>query len=143
MKHTIKQLIILTCILVITGIGKAQAQNNAQAIAAADSSRFSINSGGGWQLYNSYVAQHNTDSVRLELIVQHANNIVWNNEQYVGKIKMASLQPATDRTISFSLLNDVYTVRVETNGKCYLKLSAGSVPSGTMTVLPVFIYYRK
>jgi hypothetical protein len=120
----------------------AFAQNNAAALAAADSSRFSINTNGGWQLYNSYVSQYKTDSVQLELIVQHTNNINWNQEQYVGKVKYGPLQPHSGQMLSFNLLADKYVLRVEPNGKCYVRFVSGILPATNPFILPLKVYYK-
>lgn len=121
---------------------KVAAQNNSAAFAAADSSRFSINKDNGWQLFNSYITQFQTDSARLELIVQHNNNISWVTEQYVGKIKFTALQPKTIQTILFSLLNNYYQLRIDTNGKCYLKFMYGTVPANNPVVMPMKVLYK-
>jgi hypothetical protein len=134
--------ILLATIIFLTGAGELRAQNNAAALAAADSSRFSINNNGGWQLYNSYVNLYKPDSVQLELIVQHANNINWTQEQYVGKIKYGPLQPNNGQSIPFNLLNDGYMLRIEANGKCYLRFVSGILPQANPFIIPLKVFYK-
>ncbi len=121
---------------------KLIAQNNTAAFSAADSSRFSVNKDNGWQLFNSYITQFQTDSAKLELIVQHNNNISWVTEQYIGKIKLTALQPKTVQTILFSLLNDYYQLRIDTNGKCYLKFMYGTLPANNPVVMSIKLLYK-
>lgn len=127
----------------IAAITRSFAQNDSAAIAAADTTNFSVNSAGGWQLFNSYVAAYNTDSVQLELIIQHANNIDWNQEQYAGKVKTTALIPAQEQTISFSLITNQYLLRIDVQGKCYLRLFSGSAPADDPAVIPVKVIYKK
>ena len=140
-----KRTFTLTCfiLLLLCVSVTARAQNHALALAAADTSNFSKNSDGGWLLYNSFVAARGTDSVRLELILQHDNNISWAQEQYVGKIKVNNLRPNSVKTISFSLVGITYQLRIDTNGKCYLKVIAGTAPVGSPVVIPLSLLYKK
>jgi hypothetical protein len=119
------------------------AQSDSAVLAAADTSRFSVNVGEGWLLYNSYVSEHGTDSVELEVIVRHDNNVSWNEEHYVGKIKFEALIPLTNQTIYFNLLSDQFAVRLDTTGRCYLKFVSGAVPSANPVVIPIRLTYKK
>lgn len=121
----------------------SSAQNHAAAAANADTTNFTPNKNGGWLLFNSYVAVQGADSVKLEFTIQHSNNINWTQEQYVGKIKPAALQPVNTRNIPYSLNPRNYSLKVQSDGKCYLKQSGGSAPPGNWTVLPVSIIFKK
>jgi len=142
MNRSLKILLGLILILMLA-IEESTAQNNSAAIAAADTSEFSVNSAGGWQLFNSYVEMQNADSVQLEIIIQHSNNINWSLEQYVGKIKPASLLPIQERTVSFNLITNQYLLRIDNEGKCFLKLFSGAAPGDDPAVIPVKIIYKK
>jgi hypothetical protein len=131
-------LIIFSC---ATTLVNAQDDHN-KALAAADSSKFSPNKKGGWQLFNSFVSSYQKDSARLELIMQHANNIDWKQEQYVGKIKYEPLQPSKEQSLPFNLLTDNYVLRIDDNGKCYLKFMSGSLPTANPVILPLSVLYR-
>ena len=122
---------------------KGSAQNNAAAIAHADTTGFSCNGNGGWQLYNSYVAAKGADSVQVEIILQHSNNIALTMEQYVGKIKLSALRPAAERTAFFYITGNRYYLRVNNDGKCYLRFMSGALPGGEPLILPVKITYKK
>ncbi|MEJ0106574.1 MAG: hypothetical protein WDO19_30290 [Bacteroidota bacterium] len=113
------------------------------AFTAADSSGFSVNSHGGWQLFNSYVAAYKTDSVSLEIIIQHANNINWSMEQYVGSIKTPEFIPHAEQNISYNLVVTVYSLRIDTGGKCYLRIASGILPQQEPSVIPLKIDYKK
>ena len=141
MIRKIVQAVLLSAITILAVSNTAKAQNNAAALAAADTSKFSVNAAGGWQLYNAFVDIYKTDSAQIELIIQHSN-INLGQEQYLGEIRSASLRPAAAQTLGFSLLNDNYTLRIEPGGKCYLKwLSAPGQPTGPV-VLPVKAIYK-
>lgn len=113
------------------------------ALAAADTTNFSRNADGNWQLYNSYVAPQGTDSVMVQLILQHDNNINWSDEQNVGRIKDISLLPSAERPIPFSLGGINYQLRIDTGGECFLKVVSGDPPVDDPVVLPFTIIYNK
>lgn len=121
----------------------AHAQDHTAAIAAADTAHFSVNKAEGWQLFNSYMAARTGDSVLLELILQHAHTIDWKQEQLVGKIKTGSFQPKTDRAIPFLLAGSSYALRIDKNGKCYLRLAAGALPPAGPVVIPLAVKFKK
>jgi hypothetical protein len=135
--------IFLISLLIVMAITKCFAQNDSAALVEADTVNFSVNSAEGWQLFNSYVASYNTDSVQLEIIIRHTNNIDLNQEQYVGKIKTSSLRPNSERIIPFSLVGTNYRVRIETSGKCYMKVVSGAAPTGNPVVIPFLLIYKK
>jgi hypothetical protein len=118
-------------------------QSDSAALAAADTTRFSVNGSEGWLLYNSYVVAHGTDSVELELVIRHDNNINWQEEHYIGKIKFEGLIPQTSQTIDYYLMSDQFAVRLDTTGKCYLKFVSGAVPSANPVVIPIRLIYKK
>jgi hypothetical protein len=142
MKKGIIRIIFFNILLTIAG-SKTFAQDNSAALAAADTTNFSVNGINGWQLFNSYVANYGADSVHLEIIVQHANNLNWGQEQYVGKIKPVALIPAQDQIVSFSLLTNQYRLRIDPEGKCYLRLFTGAAPPDDPAVIPVNATYKK
>jgi hypothetical protein len=122
----------------------AMSQDRALALAAADSSNFSVNSKEGWLLYNSCLTSLKSDSILLELILQHDRNISWESEQLVGKIKTSSYFPRYGQTVGFNLLLNNYKLRIDNNGKCFLRLDVGSLPDDADSVIiPVRAYYKK
>lgn len=139
----ITRTLILTGIFVILVITKTSAQTNAAALAAADTTAFSVNKQENWRLYNSYAAPVTADSVQLEVIVEHDDNINWSVSSYIGKIKNAAFYPAQDITIEFNLTSTVLEIKVDKNGKCYIRIVSGSLPPGNMKVVPVKIIYKK
>lgn len=136
--------IILCFLISFSGYAyQANAQGqHAEAIAKADSSSFAINKTGGWQLFNSYMAKNMPDSVQLELIIQHANNINWREEHYIGRVKKRSLSPKAGKMLFFSLISSTYRLRVDDDGKCYVKLEAGAIPVNDPVVLPFKVFYK-
>jgi len=132
-------IIILDLILSSTYI---QAQSDSIAFAAADTSHFSPNKDGGWQLFNSYVSNYQSDSARLELIIQHANNIDWTTEQLIGSISDSSLIPSQGQNISFTLLTNNYNLRLDTSGRCYIRFVNGDLPTDDPFVIPLKILYK-
>jgi hypothetical protein len=122
----------------------AQSTNNqAAALAAADSTHFSINTQGGWLLYNSYAASYKADSLQLQLIIQNSNTINLSNEQYIGKIKTASLRPQTEQILFFMMLDKQFYLRVKKDGKCNLKQVSGPVFTDDPLTILVSIFFKK
>jgi len=123
-------------------VSQSYSQNNAAAFAAADSTRFSVDLNGGWQLFNSYVNEYHTDSAQIELIVQHNNNVNWYQQQYVGKIKYDPLKPSVDQNILFHILSNNYRLIIKKNGKCYIYFVSGILPASSPVVIPAKAYYK-
>jgi hypothetical protein len=121
-------------------------QNTKESVlskATADSSYFAINKKAGWQQYSSQLTPVNTDSVMIEMIVQHDKAIDWKQEQPVGKIKSNSLLPKARQIIAFNLLTNIYQMRIEPNGKCYLRLISGSLPEGDPVIIIIQGNYKR
>lgn len=136
--------ILLTAFFVMSFLcNKGFSQIDSAALANADTTAFAANTGGGWQLYNSYAAVVDTDSVLLELVLTHNNSINWSVDQPVGRIKQPSLFPAVTREVSFMLLSEIWLLRVENDGDCYLRFVAGSLPVGSRVVIPVKIAFKQ
>jgi hypothetical protein len=142
MKNKVIPSVFLYIILLLANSTTAAAQNHAAALAAADSSRFSINNNGGWQLFNAYIGQYKTDSAQMELIVQRPNNVNWSQERYVGKIKYGPLKPASNQNIGVNWAGGNYVVRMEPNGKCWLRFINGSLPAVNPAVFLLKVYYK-
>ncbi len=143
MKYKVTKILASLGLLVLVAAQNSFAQNNSAAIAAADSTHFTVNSSGGWQMYNSYVAAYGIDSVQLEIIIQHNNNINWSEEHYVGKVKQSSLFPSASQIVVFNLISSNFELRIDSTGKCYLRLSSGVIQSNDPVVIPVKINFRK
>jgi len=134
--------IYLLLVIVLFSFNEMSAQNHSRALATADTTNFSVNQRNGWQLFNSYVTPVKTDSVIVEIIVQHDRIIDWTQEQLVGRIKSTSMLPKTSQTVSFNLIENVYQLRVEPNGQCYLRLATGTLPDGDPVIVPVRAVYK-
>jgi len=136
-------------VIVLLSFGELSAQNNpkelakAFAKASADSSYIAVNKKAGWQFLTSYLTPIKSDSVMIEMIVQHDKTINWSQEQLVGRIKSTSMIPRRSRTISFNLIENVYQLRVEPDGKCYLWLGSGSLPDADPVIIPVRATYKR
>ncbi len=137
-------LIILTLFLVQSATIKTfgQVDSIAAALAVADTTEFSVNNNDGWQLFNSYVINNGTDSVQFEVILRHNRNIKWYDEQYIGKIKKGSFFPKNPQLIFYDLPGSRYQIRIENNGKCYLKLVAGNPPDEAEVTIPIIVKYK-
>lgn len=132
--------------LIVTGLlfsAALPAQNNNAAIAAADTTGFSVNNKDGWQLFNSYVAEYTADSVDLEIILQHANNFDWSLEHCVGRIKLQRFIPQNEQSSVCNLVVSSYVLRIDKEGNCYLKLVSGIPPDQDPAVVPLKVAYRK
>jgi len=139
-----KAIRIKPLLLIILALGlnsKSEGQDRSKALAAADSSNFSPDKQEGWQLYNSYISSYTTDSVTLELIIQHANTGYWNAEQFMGRIKAHNYLPLKEQKLIYQLVDNSYLIRITTKGKCYISLANGMVPPKGPVVLPIKIKY--
>lgn len=117
-------------------------QNDSLATAHADTTQFSPNRTGEWILFNSYLSTEPTDSVAFEVIVRHdRNSINWREDQYIGHIKTESIFPQQGQSISYFLLQDQYNIRIDIDGKCYLRLVDGNLPPYDPVTIPVQIKY--
>jgi hypothetical protein len=130
--------------------GEISAQNNSKdlakafAKASADSSYIAVNKKAGWQFLTSYLTPVKTDSVMIEMIVKHdKKTIVWTQDQLVGRIKSINLLPTFEQTLTFSLINNNYKLRIEPNGRCYLRLSSGLLPNADPVIIPVRAVYKR
>jgi len=128
--------------------GELSAQNNSKELAkalikaSADSSYIAVNKKAGWQFFSSYLAPIKADSVMIEMVVQHDRAIDWKQDQLIGRIKQDSMFPKTSQAISFMLMFDEYLLRVESNGRCYLRLTKGAIPDGDPVILPIRAKYK-
>ena len=138
-----KKIIIITSVL-LSICDLAISQNHQKALAAADTGNFLVNKKEGWKIYNSCLKSVTPDSILIGLILQNEQINDWTTEQMVGKIKSGKFFPETARIMTFNLIADTYQLRVEKNGKCYLKLLSGSLPDNSGTViLPIKGVYKK
>ena len=139
-----KTKIFTLAIVLFVCLGRfAQTKSDILAHATADSSRVAVNKKAGWQQYASYLTPVGTDSVMLETVVQHnKTGLVMSQEQLIGQIKQNKFRPKTVHNLSFSLLSNSYSLRIEPNGKCYLKLLAGTLPDSDPVVIPVRVLYK-
>jgi hypothetical protein len=135
--------ILLALVCIICNDNSACAQNHTAAITNADTTNFIANGKDGWQLFNSFVATQGVDSIRLELIIQHDNNITWMEEQYIGRIKTSSLRPSKNQTITFTLVPSNYSIKVQDDGKCYLKFIKGALPYNSSFIIPLKVIFKK
>ena len=139
----IARLISITVTVLLLAISQVQAQSNHTiAMSNADTVKFSINKNDNWGIFNSYLTAIGPDSARLELIVQHDRAVNWQQEQYMGKIKVGALKPQAQRYITWFLLTDKYEIHILQNGKCYIKLVTGYLPGGNPVVFPVNVKYK-
>lgn len=146
MKHSHMKYFLFFVIMTFLTVPSLQAQDvqeDSAALAAADTTHFSINHSNNWHLFNSYVAPYQSDSAQLELIIMHANTLAWEQEQYIGKIRVPGLVPLNTQTIPFSLITVQFTLRIDNTGRCYLKKISGDLPNEENIAIPLKIYYRK
>jgi len=112
------------------------------AKVSADSSYIAVNKRAGWQSFVSYLTQVKTDSVLIELVVKNDHTINFKQEQLVGRIKSGTMLPKTGQTVAFNIIGAQYQLRIEPDGRCYLLLVAGSLPTGDPLIIPVRATYK-
>jgi hypothetical protein len=141
-----KKIIFILAILcsISSSLFSQNTKESVMAKATADSSSFVINTKAGWLQYCSSVNALPSDSVMLETVVQHSKiGIDWTQEQCIGKVKSNNLRPSKSQTASFNLLISSYQVRIEPNGKCYLRLASGDLPDSDPVIIPIRAVYKK
>lgn len=146
MKNKLLLNALLTVLVMLCTVSATFAQSNSdkdKALAAADTSYFSVNKKDGWQMYNSYASNVSVDSIQLEVILQHDANINWQNRNYIGKIKGSAFRPQSTRVAQYIWINTVFEIQINTDGSCYIKLVSGPLPQGNPVVLPVRVIYKK
>lgn len=143
MKKSIKRFAFLFCFTGFLAVQKVVAQSDSAIVANADTKAFSANTPGGWKIYNSFIKQISDDSVKLELIIRHSNNIVWSNSQFIGSIKNDSLRPAISQSLTINLLDDIFSLRINSDGKCYVRFVSGTYPGRDPVVIPIAVAYKR
>lgn len=140
----LKKSILFFWILIIgLTLNRVNAQSDSLAIANADTTHFSANTTDGWQLFNSYLIEVGTDSIQLEIIVRHENNITWFNEHRIGRIKTEMMLPVQEQRINYKLMHNTYGVRIDTSGNVFIRLVSGGIDAVPKTVIPFKVIYRK
>lgn len=114
-----------------------------EALSNADTTHFSVNSKGGWLLYNSYLATSQGDSIRLELILQRNDNISWHEWQQLGTIKAKQFRPETARKMTTRLQQAELEIEVRPDGGCYLRVASGDLLQKNQVVIPFIIVFKK
>ncbi len=133
---------LAACLLLLTKRVSAQ-DGDSLALANADTSHFFVNHADGWQLFNSYGAYTTDDTVQFEIIVRHANNINWAEEQYLGRIRDTVLVPSSPQLIECRLMQLMYVLRIDEYGRCYLRLLEGHQPPVVLVTIPLHGRYRR
>lgn len=108
----------------------------------ADTSKFVPNRQGAWSMYSSYLAAAGPDSILLEAVVTHNRDADWSQYQCFGRIRDNKLWPQNTVEARSFLLTDVYAIRVDKDGWCFIKLSEGQLPSTDPAVLPIRITFK-
>ncbi len=135
--------IYLMVFILILFVGRVPALSQNDALAAADTSYFSVNHSGGWLLYNSRAhVNESSDSAELEIIIQHDITINLQEYQFVGTIKGGAFRPVSSQLVTLDLITHSYVVRIDSDGRCYVKLQSGILPPGNAVVIPVQVTYR-
>ncbi|OQP56312.1 hypothetical protein [Niastella populi] len=113
-----------------------------RASELADTSGFVPNRQGAWSLFASYVSTRGRDSVVLEAAVSHSRDADWSQYRPFGRIRDKKLWPPNAVEARYWLLTDVYDIRVQKDGWCFIKLSEGQLPSTDPVVLPIRITFK-
>lgn len=113
-----------------------------RASELADTSGFVPNRQGAWSLFASYVSTRGRDSVVLEAAVSHSRDADWSQYRPFGRIRDKKLWPPDAVEARYWLLTDVYDIRVQKDGWCFIKLSEGQLPSTDPVVLPIRITFK-
>ena len=98
-----------------------------------------------WTLLGEpYVKKTNNDSIAVELVLIHPNNLQWGDEQLVGYLDMPSVKPVAERLFVFYLLKDnSWQIRIASNGQVYIKQLTGDPPITDPAVIPIKTYFKR
>jgi len=108
------------------------------ALANADTTHFQSARSANWLMYNSHVHLDSAGQVSFLAIVRHSRTgITWNEFQQIGTLKSPEMRPVVARLVDVMLLTDHYQVRVDPDGRVFLKLFSGQLPLGDPIVLPL------
>jgi hypothetical protein len=141
-----KKLFLIACFLSgLNSIAHAQALDSMDKVSRsrADSSFFSVNAAGDWSLYQAYAKPSDGGSVSLEMILRHSNSVDWKQDQYVGMLRKKSLIPKQEREIPFNRGLDAYHLRIDRQGRCFVKLVNGQLPAADPVIIPFKVNYQK
>lgn len=128
--------------------GEIVAQNNSGIIAkafaktSADSSYIAVNKRGGWQSLVSHLTQLKNDSVLVEILIKNNHAVDLKQGQLIGRIKQGSMLPKTRQKVPFNLVTTIYQLIIEPDGRCYLRLVAGTLPADNSIIVPIRAAYK-
>jgi hypothetical protein len=144
MRQNIMNFFSFILIVAVIGYNKPQAVlSRGIDEAMGDTTSFTPNQQQGWAISSSYLNQDTPDSIEFELLVRHDNNIAWDQEQIIGAITNSIFKPVNNQIITYQLLsNNLWNVKIEPSGQCYLKLIQGSAPPDNPAIFPIRIRYK-
>jgi hypothetical protein len=139
------RLICLLCLFFVSSTAFSQRLDSLDVRARhrADTSGFSPNERGRWFIYNSYLAPLGKDSAIIEVVIRHDKNIDWNQFQLIGRIKERRFVPKDQQVIRFLLVLDGYQLKIDIEGRCFVRLDSGQLPAQDPVILPFRVNYRK
>lgn len=108
-----------------------------------DTLPFTPNGSEGWDMYSSYLKLQG-DSVVFEVILKRqvsAGNI-WAAYSDFGTIDTAYF-PHNSQMVTAREPNRLWSIIVQADGKCLIKLIEGPQPEGSLIVLPFQTKYKK
>lgn len=110
--------------------------------ATGDTS-FRANAEAGWTALSCYLHADSTDSVDFEVILNHTGEMVdWNAGQLTGAITGTAFLPDREISVEYQLLpENVWNVRITTEGKMYIKIVTGAGPSENPAIIPFKIRF--
>lgn len=110
--------------------------------SAVASTVFVPNVAAGWSVYSFYLHANGADSVDFEVVLQHADDINWYQEHWIGTLQ-GRLSPAKEQKLIFYLLPfDKWNIRIAPDGRCFLNIKDGNIPLQDQVVVPVKVRYR-
>jgi hypothetical protein len=103
---------------------------------------FESNIDSGWTTINPYLHRFHEDSVTLELLVTKSSICEWGEYQLIGKIMEPIGRPKDNQVIQYQLLFDkVYLLKVDEEGKFFIKQESGNYNYSYPFTFPIKIKY--
>ena len=113
------------------------------SLAIDNDTSFAPNKEEGWSSMSFYFSRDTADSTGFEVILKNDNHVAdWSHEQFIGTITVQNLLPVKNLSVEYKLLPDnVWNVRITTEGKTYISILKGIGPSEIPAIIPIKIKY--
>lgn len=112
-------------------------------IPFGDTTGFQASKSDEWETVLLYFDQFVEDSVQFELVVRQKKSKKRTEESFIGTITDPRYRPKSKVVYEYFLLRDnTWSIRVETNGDCYIKQQTGKFLKEKPFVFPFKMRFK-